>query len=245
MATLEDILSDEPTQNEPIEAQEPEGQPRDESGRFAPKGESQEADGGVSPAPVEKQESELDHPALIGERRRRQEAEARIAEFERREAARANPHEPIPSVFEDEQGFQQRFGQEVVSAAVQQASLNSTLNMSEMLVRQANPDFEDMKATFLELAQANPGIVQQVMADPHPWQKAYTIAKNHQSMTQLGAVDVTDLEAKMREKIMAEMQANRPASPNIPESLASAQSSRTASGQSGFVPKTLEQILGG
>ena len=71
--------------------------------------------------------------------------------------------------------------------------------MSEMMVRQANPDFEDVKAEFLALAQQNPDLTRQALADPHPWSKAYQIAKNHKTMTELGATDLDTLKAKLRE----------------------------------------------
>ena len=230
MSTLENILSDEPIAEEPVieEVREEPSQPRDEAGRFAPKGEQESA----SPAPVE--EPQLDHPALLAERRRRQEAEARAKELEEK----LNPPAPIPSVFEDEVGFQEQFGSQVVTQAVSQATLNARLDMSEMLVRQANPDFEEVKAEFLKLAEENPTLRQQALSDPHPWNKAYQIAKNHRAMQELGATDVTALEAKLREKIMAELKASTPA---VPESLADAQSTRGTTAP--FAPPSLNDIL--
>ena len=151
-----------------------------------------------------------------------------------------NPPAPIPSVFEDEVGFQEQFGTQVVSQAVSQATLNARLDMSEMLVRQANPDFEDVKAEFLKLAEENPTLRQQALSDPHPWNKAYQIAKNHKAMQELGAISVTDLEAKLRAQILEEMKA-KPANPAIPESLAGAQSVRGSTAP--FAPPSLNDIL--
>lgn len=240
MDELDNILNDEPTQEaEVVEAPQLEEQPRQPDGKFAPKGEPESA----SPAPVE--EPALEHPALIGERRRRQEAEARIAELERKVAEVQSPPAPVappPSVFEDEEGWQQHFGGQVVSQAVSQATLHSELKMSEMLMRQSTPDFDDMKALFVDLARQNPSLEVQALQDPHPWNKAYQIAQNHKAMQELGAVNVADLETKLREKIQAEM-AQKPATPTLPNSLADSQSARTSAGAV-FQPPTLEDILG-
>jgi hypothetical protein len=237
MDELDNILSDEPA-TEAVETVEPvkEEQPRQPDGKFAPKGETESA----SPAPVE--EPTLEHPALIGERRRRQEAEAERERLTKELEALRNPPAPPPSVFEDEQGWQQHFGSEVINTAVQQATFNSKLDMSEMMVRQANADFEDMKATFLELADQNPSLRQQALQDPHPWNKAYQIAKNHKAMQELAAVDVADLETKLRAKITAEL-GSQPTQQTLPNSLADSQSSRTSAGAV-FQPPTLQEILG-
>lgn len=244
MSTLGDILNDEPS-NEPIEpveveAQEPAAPARDEQGRFAPKGETESA----SPAPVEEPQPNLDHPALIAERRRRQEAEARIAAYE---AAQAQ--QPAPSVWEDEQGWQEHMSQQLTAQAVQAATLNARLDMSEMLARQANPDFDEMKEVFIGLMQENPALRNQCQADPHPWNKAYQIAKNYKAMQDLGATDLSSLEAKLTEKIRAELAAQQPQAPAapqspFPQSLANAQSARTQAVQSSG-PPSLADILRG
>lgn len=241
MDTLENILDDEPTANEVTVEEtvaEPDDQPRGPDGKFAPKGETESA----SPAPVEK-EPEFDHQAVIGERRRRQEAEARAAELEQRLTELQNPPAPAPDLWENTEGWQQHFGGQVVSTAVQQATFQANLNMSEMMMRQNNPDFDDMKATFLELMVENPTLQQQALADPHPWNKAYQIAKNYKTMQELGTVSVDEMKAKLREEVAAEYAAKQPAPPQLPNSLADSQSSRASAG--GFKPPTLDDILNG
>lgn len=239
MDELDNILNDEPTQTvEVVEAPQVEEQPRQPDGKFAPKGEPESA----SPAPVE--EPALEHPALIGERRRRQEAEAERERLAKELEALRNPPAPPPSVFEDEQGWQQHFGSEVINTAVQQATFNSKLDMSEMMVRQANADFEEMKATFLELADQNPSLRQQALQDPHPWNKAYQIAKNHKAMQELGATDVQSLEAKIREKVMAELQSQPVTRAGLPPSLSTEQNVGGRSGPAWTGPKPLSDLLG-
>ena len=212
-----------------IEATE---KPRDEQGRFAKTGEE-----GASPAPST--EPALDHAAIVAERRRRQEAEQRATALEQQLQALQSPP---PSIWEDEAGAFQHNNQQVVNQAVQQATFNAKLDMSEMMVRQANPDFEDVKAEFLALAEANPTLAQQALNDPHPWNKAYTIAKNHRAMQDLGATDVADLEAKLREKIMAEMATGIPAPKPKFTSLTTERNVASRGGPE-WTPPTLEDYL--
>lgn len=243
-----DIFSDEEEAQvevaaEPVEATQTEapaeGTPRDDKGRFAPKGEEQSA----SPAPVE--EPPFDHAAVIAERRRRREAEQRIAALEAQIQQQQAPQTPPPSIWDDDQAALAHVRDDAVSVAVQQATFNARLDMSEMMTRQANADFDEVKAKFLELASINPSLAQQALSDPHPWNKAYQIGKAAVKMEALGAVDVTDLEAKLREKIMAEQAAQQPApAPALPNSLAGGPSGRGGGAPTGPQPFTLEDIIG-
>jgi hypothetical protein len=214
----------------PLEvAEEPKGPVRDEKGRFAPKGDRGRVASAAGP--------ELDHAALIGERRRRQELQAELEQL-RSQQLQAQPQQPAPDLWEDPQGWQQG----VVSTAVQQATFNARLDMSEMMVRQSHSDFEDKKATFIDLMNETPGLQQKALSDPHPWNFAYNYVTNHQRMQELSATSVTELEARLREQIKAELTAEQPAPPPIPETLADHQSARGASAETLNIP-TFDQIL--
>lgn len=224
---IEPIEAPEPVAPEP-EVTEPVAD-RDDKGRFAKKGEE-----GAPPAP---EEPAFEGAATLAERRRRQEAEQRADTLEKQLQAYQTP---APSIWEDEQGAFAHNNQQVVNQAVEEATTRSRMVMSEMMTRQANPDFEDVKAEFLALAEANPTLAQQALQDPHPWNKAYQIAKSHRSMQELGAVNVADLEAKIEQRLRAEM-GKEPAP--LPQSLADAQSARGGA----YVapgPLTLKELLG-
>jgi hypothetical protein len=179
MGTIDEILNEG---NEPeVAAVEPEPTPepeqteapaavRDEKGRFAPKGETESA----SPAPVE--EPKLDHAAIVAERRRRQEAETRAQTLEQELQQLRNPPAPPPSVFEDEQGWQDHFGAQVT----QQAAFNARLDTSEMLASQNHDDFDEMKDKFLAMAQANPALGKE--ASSNPLERAQRRAKDRTRM---------------------------------------------------------------
>ncbi len=245
--SLSDLLSDD----EPVQtavAEEPAGPARDEHGRFAQKGEEESA----SPAPVE--EPPFEHAAVKGERSRRQAAEQERDTFraeldalkQQFQATQQPKPAPAPDFWEDTPGWQQHFGGEVTRTAVQEAVFQSQLNMSEMMTRQANPDFDEIKAQFLALAEQNPTLREQALADPHPWNKAYQIAKNHKAMQELGATDLDTLKAKLREELMAEVQGQQPQMqrPGLPPTLANERNVGTRAGPAWSGPTPLSDMLG-
>lgn len=248
---MEKSLEEFFTDDEPMTEDEApvEDQPRDEHGRFAAKetGDEQEPE---APEPVEAVPPTADKlppetfKGLREEREKRQALERELEALRQQFQANQQPAAPPPSIWEDDEGALQHVKGEAVNEAVQRATLNARLDMSEMLVRQSNPDFEDVKAEFLAMAEQNPALVQQALSDPHPWNKAYQIAKNARTMRELGATDLGTLKAKIREELMAEMQAIPPvARPAVPPTLATQRSvaQRTGPGWSG--PRSLDDLL--
>lgn len=213
---------------EPVKAE----QPRAPDGKFAPKGEKEDA----PPA------SEYDGKATLAERRKRQEAEQRAADLEAKLQQFTNPPQAPPSLWDDEQGWQQHFGQQVTQSATQYATLNAKLETSEMLAAQAFDDFDDMHPKILEFMDANPAVRQEVLTDRHPWAKAYRMVKNNERAKELGATDVDSLRATIRAELEAELKAKEPVA--IPQSLATAQSGR-ASASAPSAPPSIDDILRG
>lgn len=217
-------------------------QPRNESGQFA------SPETGVELEPSQVAETvpptaglpKEDYKAIREEREKRQNLERELEALRKQFEAQQNPPAAPPSVWEDEQAFRG----DIVSTAVQQATLNARLDMSEMMVRQSAPDFEDMKSRFLQLAEQNPALRQQALNDPHPWNKAYQIAKNAATMEELGATDIETLKAKIREELAAEMQGNPASRPVIPPSLTNERNVGSRSGPSWTGPKPLSELLG-
>jgi len=242
MDTLDNILSEEPAE-EVAEAPEPEQaaaeeQPRDDSGKFAAKGEEESA----SPAPAE--EVPYEHAAVKGERERRKAAEQRLTELEQQLQSLQKPAEPPEdpaSLWDDEEKWQAQFGNKIAS----QAALNSRLDTSEMLARRDHKeDFDQMKEVFINLANENPGIAQQALADPDPWEKAYQIAKNHATMQELGATDIATMREKMREELMAEIAAQTPATrQSLPPTLSGERNVGDRKGPEWTGPKPLDELL--
>jgi hypothetical protein len=248
--SLDELLGGEPVETEAVaEEQEAPALQRDEHGRFAAK------ETGVEPEP----ETEPEVPpttdklppdtfkAVKEEREKRQQLERQLQELQSQiQAAQQQPPAPPPSIWEDDQAALAHVRDDAVNAAVQQATFNAKLDMSEMMVRQANPDFEEVKAEFLALAAQNPDLRNQALADPHPWNKAYQIAKNARTMRELGATNVAELEAKLREQIMAEMQGQMPAQarPAVPPTLTGERNLGARTGPAWTGPKSLTELLG-
>lgn len=246
--SLNDLLSeDEPAQNESTAT---DATPRDEQGRFAPKTTGVEESAAVHENPVEAQSEppsdklpKEDYKAVREEREKRQAVERQLEEL--RQQINSQPKEPPPpppSIWEDDQAWQQHFGTQIA----QQASFNAKLDMSEMLARQNNPDFDEVKTEFLRMAESNPALAQQALGDPHPWAKAYQIAKNAKTMQELGATDLDGLKAKLREELMAEMQQETPAATRLmlPPTLSTAQNVGSRSGPVWGGPTPLADLLG-
>lgn len=247
--SLDDLLNDDDTADTVEAVASDDGhvtiaQPRDDTGRFAPK------ETGVE-TPQPEQVAETVPPtadrlppdtfkAVKEEREKRQMLERELEALRKQIEAQQNPPAPPPSVWEDEQAY----GGHIVSQAVQQATFNARLDMSEMMVRQTAPDFEDMKARFLQMAEMNPALRQQALDDPHPWNKAYTIAKNAATMEELGATDIASLRAKIREELAAEMQQPSAPASIIPHSLTNERNVGSRSGPAWAGPKPLSELLG-
>jgi chromosome segregation ATPase len=226
MSDLDNILNEEEpgeiSQNEAIEPVA-----RDDSGRFTPKGNEE----GAMPAPEDdKAEKTVPVQSYLAEKQKRQEWEGRyeqdIASLRRElEALKAPKQEPQapPSIWEDEQGTFQHYGAQFTQTAVEIAARQSLLQTSELLMMQQQQDFVEAKQDIFRFVGENPAVNAEVQRSQHPWQTAYKAYKNYQAMQQLGTTDLAEIESKLREKIMAEQQA---AQPNLPRSLADAQSSR-------------------
>ena len=249
MDELDNILNGDEQQPVAVEPQpepeaqpEPAEQPRAPDGTFAPKGNND----GAMPAP-EDEAKQVPIGSYKAEKEKRQALEAQIEQLRREmEAARqpAQPAEPPPSIWEDDQAALGHWQNQAVTTAVQQATFNARLDMSEMLARQANPDFDEMKAEFVRMMQQNPALQQQALSDPHPWNKAYHIAKNARTMQELGATNIDELKARLMEQIKAEQAQQAPAPAiTLPQSLADAQSAR-GTNTPALKPLSLDDILG-
>lgn len=236
--SLDDMLGEtqeEQQQTEQETTEQAEARARDDKGRFAAKTGVEDAVPPTDKLPPE------EYAGLKDERRKRQEAEQRLQALEQELQSLRNPPAPPPSIFEDEQGWQQQFGSQVVTTAVQHASLNATLNTSEMLARRDHEDFEEAKAVFLDLAAQNPQLREQALADPHPWAKAYQIAKTHRTMQELGAVDIDSLREQIRQEELAKLQS--PQRPGLPPTLTTERNLGTRSGPQWAGPTSLSDML--
>lgn len=248
--SLDSILNDEPAtdvvEDTATDTVEGSGPVRDEHGRFAaktgvetpadPVAETQDAVPPTDKLPKE------DYKAIREEREKRQTLEKQLEALQTQIQQLQQPKEPPappPSLWEDEQGWQMHLQQQVL----QQADQLSRINASEMAARAQHADFQEMFDLFNSMAGQNPNVVQQAMADPHPWGKAYQIAKSYKSMQELGAVDVNDLREKLKAELLSELQQGSAPVPTAPPSLTGERSVASRSGPAWAGPKPLSELL--
>lgn len=202
-----------------------------------PKEEPKEAKGDKEDAPPASSPESVPVKALQDERRKRQELQDQLEALKAQQS-----QEPPVSIWENDEKWQQQFGERVTLSAAQHATLNARLDTSEMLAAQAHEDFEQVKAEWLEMAKQNPELRQQAMADRHPWERAYQQAKNAKAMKELGATSIEDVIKAERAKWEAEMAQKSPAR-SFPHSTVHDGSAASRSGPGWAGPTADKDIL--
>ena len=255
--SLDDLLNGtEPTeapaevaQEAPAEAAPPEtiGQPRDESGRFAPKETGVENEQPVPPTEQPNQLPPHEYAALKDERRKRQEAEARIAalemQFQAAQQANRPPEQPV-DFWEDPQAviarqFEQ-FGQQF-REQLKHEQMTERLDASEAAARMQFPDFDEKLGAFQQAAQLNPALAREMAMAPDPAKFAYERGRTALEIQRAGSLDEV-LKAE-RAKWEAEVRAQMPAPPTLPATTATDGSVGGRSGPAWTGPVPMDQLL--
>jgi hypothetical protein len=220
-----------------VQSEETEPQPRDERGKFAPKeaGEPKAEPPSALPKDV--------YEPLRAVRDENKTLKEQLEALRREIQQPKEPPAPPPSMWEDDQAWQQHFGGQVVSAAVQQASFQNKLATSEFYARKNIEGFEQEWQSLNQWLVENPAVAQQASADYDPWGFAFRAYKNQRTMQELGATDIDQLKAQIRVQVEAEMAAQRPATPNIPPSLSNQRSVSGRTGPAWAGPKPLNELL--
>jgi hypothetical protein len=137
--------------------------------------------------------------AMIAERRARQAAEERARQLE----AAQKPEEPPDFWEKPEEAINQKIAQ------VEQQFTTRFLNMSEAAARTRHADFDEKFEVFHGMAQQNPAMFQQMMAQPDPAEFVYQTAARVKAMQEMGdpASYRAKIEAEVRAKIEAEFTA--------------------------------------
>jgi hypothetical protein len=244
--SIDEMLGDEPeTQPEAVVEEAPEvveeAQPetveraRGADGKFVSKEAEAPAEAPTDQLPRE------EYGVVRAIRDENKELKAQLAAIQERLSAQPQaPAAPPPSIWEDEQAWQENFGQTVAG----QAAFNARLDTSEMLAAQAYSDFEEVRPKILEHMASNPALQQQVLGDRHPWNKAYQIVKNHEKMQALGAVDLDDLKSKLEAEIRAKLLEEAPQRlPSAPPTISGDRSVGSRTGPAWAGPKSIEEML--
>ncbi|MGH8678694.1 MAG: hypothetical protein ACREUQ_10130, partial [Burkholderiales bacterium] len=223
-------------------------QPRDESGRFAPRETGEEAapaaDDSAPPA-----EQQINDPmqgqlaALKDERRKRQELERLVQQYQQSQPA---PEVQSPDFWENpDAALNQRF-QEFGTQLMQQmqtAQWQERTTASEAAAKAKHADFDDKIELFHSLAERDPTLVNELRRSNDPAEFAYAKASEAMLLQQHGSVDAL-LKAK-RAEWEAEIKGSIPTLQMPPSSTASERSVAARSGPNWGGPKSLADIIGG
>lgn len=203
------------------------------------KGETDEPPASPEPEPAAETVDEsptVPKQALLDERRKRQELEQRLAE--------KAEQKPTPSVFEDEEAYNQHIQQQI-----DQRVNDAQLNISEMLAKRDHPDLDEKVERYKELIADNPALHTQVMATASPYHEVVAVVEKAEKLEKLQDVDKyeaqlrTELEAKIRAEYEAKAQKKDDLANSIPQSLSDLGSKGGVTGPSFSGPTPLDNIL--
>jgi hypothetical protein len=251
--SLDDILGGD----EAPEQEAQSGPIRDEHGRFASaEQQPQPEEMGDSaaqplegPPPSEPETGHIPIAALKDERYKRQAAEQAFNEAQQRLAqyeayfAQANQQQ-APQEEEDPVEYLTQQIASRLGPQVQQQQFLLKVEVAEQFARQQWADYDTTVDVFKDEAGRNPHLWAAVQQAPNPAQYAYNAGKNILAARTYGSEappSRDQIEAEIREKIMAEIGVNRP---NVPTSLANAQSRGSRGGPAWSGPASLDSILG-
>ena len=170
--------------------------------------ETQAATPAATPDNAKPQDSRtVPYAALKDERRKRQELERNLAELQGQvkvwsQVAPQRPAEPQEKpedvFYRDPVNFiEGRISRE------REALRQERIAMSEAMLREQHPDYDDVVQSFVEATKAAPHLVQQMHQHPHPAKFAYEAGKAYSQARQYGSID--EMRAKLREELRAEV----------------------------------------
>ncbi len=168
-------------------------------------------------------------------------------------AVRPEPEAAKPGFWDSdpEKYIQERLKSELDSFQKQSRSL--MIERDERAMRRQHTDYEEVSNAFSAAAQNNPQLLAAFRADPDPVGFAYEQGKQLMRLQHHGATSVTELEAKIRAEVTAELESKRsepsepqrqPARPPIPKSIAGSRGSGAGIPAAWSGPRSLNQILG-
>lgn len=190
--TIDDLF--EESQDQPkAEAVETKGEPE---AKVEAKAETK-TEGAETPAA---KEESVPIKALTEERRKRQEAEKRAQELEAKFKA-APQEQKVPDPIEDPQGYTQYMEDKSNLDA-----LRVKVNLSRDLMLDLKEDYSEKEQVFVELAKANPFLIQQMNASPNPAKFAYQSAVEHLEVQKYKDPKFKDeLKEQIRKELLEEM----------------------------------------
>ena len=139
--------------------------------------------------------------------------------------------------------------------AMEMENYRTKVEMSQAMMRQAYPDYDEIEGYFAQAADHNPQLRAQLRNSPNPAQTAYEIGQHAKLIIEMGDNPKGYMQSereKIRQEILAEMQQQNavtptaPSAPPPPKSLAGMTSAgpRNSAKQPSFGPTPLYELLG-
>jgi len=220
----ESVVEDTPVEEVKEEVQEPEVEAKPE-----PEAEVAEEPEGLPTEPEKPEKTgEVPIAALLDEREKRQAFEKKYNELLTQQA---KPQEPAPDILEDQEGFLKHF-----TSQMQQERLSDRIELSQEVMRMQHEDYDEAEAAFMQMAQENPELGQQLAAAKLPAKFVYDTVKKAEKLAAMENVDeweakkTAELEAKIRAELETKAQAAAKAKADAGESLSPSLTAHRAEG---------------
>lgn len=252
MSSLDDVLRGETTDDATANAAADTGEANhtgetQQTDAAAGEGQTAASEAGNDAPPASEHDKQVPLKALEEERKSRQDWKEKAIRFEeelkhtRAQMEQAQRQQPT-----QQQGQQQPMSPEM-------AMLNERFNISEMMAREKYADLDDKMEVFQKAAAENPALGAELAKQKHPYDWMYKHATKLQALAEIGD-DPTAYEQKLRDKIMAELQASQQtaetapvqtqaAAPVLPKTLATSRSAGPRSAPTWTGPTALNDIL--
>lgn len=186
----------------------------------------------VATPPTENAETAAYKKAMREEREKRQAAEARLRELQTPKAP-VDPWADLPGTLTQ---HQQQLREEMFV---------ERCNVTEEMARDRHKDFDEVREVFLEAAQANPTLFQQLRAERNPAEFAYREGLKIQKLKSFNgdfSAYEKDIETRTEARVRAELEAKYGKQPVVPTSLNSDSSPAVAT-EVYAGPQPLHKIL--
>ncbi len=145
--------------------------------------------------------------AYLDEKRKRQALEQELEELKKPKTP--EKQDDAPDMFVDPAAYTKHQDEKT-----KMLILRNKAEMSADLMRDAKPDYDEKAARFIDMAKADQSLADKMYASPNPAKFAYETAAKQMALDAIG--DPVAYEAKLREKILAELNGEKPAAEEIP-----------------------------
>ncbi len=176
-----------------------------------PKAEDMD-EGGAKPeaetpaAENEEEDKSWTKAMALDERKKRQALQAKVDRMEQQSPQSQVQEEQRPGVLEDEEGA---FAH--LEAKFEEKRLSDKIRLSSSLYSEIHEDYDEMKTVFIDLAQENPALIQQMNSSDNPAKFAYETAVNHTNVEKFSDPEYAEkLKNELRVQLLADLKGEKP-----------------------------------